>query len=306
MPVPNYEACMLPLMRIAEDGKEHFFKDSIETISQQFKLTHEEKQQLLPSGSAFVINNRIGWARTYLTKAGLLSKSKRGYFQITPRGTEFLKNHQTEITTKMLRQFDEFNDFSGKKSEKQENTTKPDEAIESTVTPQESIETGYAAIKSALGIELLTLIKSVDPIRFENLVVELLVKMGYGGSFKEAASVVGKSGDAGIDGIIKEDKLGLDVIYVQAKKWEGVVGRPEIQKFAGALMGQKAKKGIFITTSGFTSDAKNYVESIDAKIILIDGTRLTELMIENNLGVSVQNVYEIKRIDSDYFDAEGF
>jgi restriction system protein len=306
MPVPNYEACMLPLMRIAEDGEEHLFKDSIETISQQFKLTHEEKQQLLPSGSAFVINNRIGWARTYLTKAGLLSKSKRGYFQITQRGTEFLKNHPTEITTKMLRQFDEFNDFSGKKSEKQETPTKPDETIESTVTPQESIETGYAAIKSALGTELLTLIKSVDPIRFENLVVELLVKMGYGGSFKEAASVVGKSGDAGIDGIIKEDKLGLDVIYVQAKKWEGVVGRPEIQKFAGALMGQKAKKGIFITTSGFTADAKNYVESIDAKIILIDGTRLTELMIENNLGVSVQNVYEIKRVDSDYFDEGGF
>ncbi len=306
MPVPDYESCMLPLMRIAEDGKEHLFKDSIETISDQFKLTPAERQQLLPSGSAFVINNRVGWARTYLTKAGLLSKSKRGYFQITTRGFEFLKNHPNEINTKMLRQFDEFNDFNGKKIEKYEISTRLEGEPESTVTPQEAIESGYAAIKSALGTELLTLIKSISPSRFENLVVELLVKMGYGGSFKEAASVVGRSGDAGIDGIIKEDKLGLDVIYVQAKKWEGVVGRPEIQKFAGALMGQKAKKGIFITTSGFTVDAKNYVESIDAKIILIDGSRLTELMIENNLGVSIQNTYELKRIDSDYFEEEGF
>jgi len=306
MSVPDYESCMLPIMKIAEDAREHLLKDSIEAIADQFKLSPDERQQLLPSGSAFVINNRIGWARTYLTKAGLLSKPKRGFFQITPRGVDFLKNHPTGITTKMLREFDEFNDFNGKKPEKTEFSSRNEEVAESTNTPQEAIESGFFVIKSALGIELLNLIKSISPSRFENIVVELLVKMGYGGSFKEAASVVGKSGDAGIDGIIKEDKLGLDVIYVQAKKWEGVVGRPEIQKFAGALMGQKARKGIFITTSGFTSDAKNYVDNIDAKIILIDGTRLTELMIENNLGVSVQNTYEIKRIDSDYFEEEGF
>lgn len=306
MAIPDYESCMLPLMRIAEDGKEYLFRDTIEVISKQFNLTAEEKQQLLPSGSAFVINNRIGWARTYLTKAGLLSKSKRGYFQITQRGIDFLKNHPSEINTKMLREFEEFNDFNGKKVDKTEHVINVVNPNESSTTPQEAIESGYSAIKSALGNELLNLVKDITPSRFENLVVELLVKMGYGGSFKEAATVVGKSGDAGIDGIIKEDKLGLDVIYIQAKKWDSVVGRPEIQKFAGALLGQKAKKGIFITTSNFSNDAKNYVQNIDAKIILIDGTKLTELMIENNLGVSIQNTYEIKRIDSDYFEEENF
>jgi len=306
MAIPDYETCMLPLMEIAEDGKEHLFKDSIETISNQFNLTTEEKQILLPSGSAFVINNRIGWARTYLTKAGLLSKPKRGFFQITQRGIDFLKGHRTGIKTKMLQEFDEFRDFNKKTPERPESVLTEIKEDSYEVTPQESIESGFLALRGALGAELLSLIKSVSPGRFENLVVELLVKMGYGGSFKEAATVVGKSGDAGIDGIIKEDKLGLDVIYVQAKKWEGAVGRPEVQKFAGALLGQKAKKGIFITTATFTSEARNYVDNIDAKIILIDGSRLTELMIENNLGVSLQNTYEIKRVDSDYFEEEGF
>lgn len=306
MSIPDYESCMLPLMRIAEDGNEHLFRDTIEVLSHQFKLTDEERQQLLPSGSAFVINNRIGWARTYLTKAGLLSKSKRGYFQITQRGRDFLRNHPNEINTKMLREFEEFNDFNGKKVEKIDQIIAIENSKDSSTTPQEAIESGYVAIKAALGNELLNLVKVVTPSRFENLVVELLVKMGYGGSFKEAATVVGKTGDAGIDGIIKEDKLGLDVIYIQAKKWEGVVGRPEIQKFAGALLGQKAKKGIFITTSNFSNDAKHYVKNIEAKIILIDGIKLTELMIENNLGVSIQNTYEIKRIDSDYFEEENF
>ena len=304
MPIPSYEACMLPLMRIAEDAKEHRFKDSVEAISDQFKLTTDERQQLLPSGAAFLINNRISWARTYLTKAGLLSKPERGYFQITPRGSEFLINNPNGINSRMLRQFDEFNEFNGKKVEKSGISASSEHGTGSIITPQEEIESGYAAIKSTLAAELITLIKSVSSSRFENLVVELLVRMGYGGSFKEAASVVGRSGDAGIDGIIKEDKLGLDAIYIQAKKWESVVGRPEIQKFAGALLGQKAKKGIFITTSSFTDEAKNYVKNIDAKIILIDGNGLTELMIENNLGVSIQNIYEIKRIDSDYFEEE--
>lgn len=302
MGIPTYEECMLPLMKIAEDGKEHLFKDTIETLTKQFNLTEDEKQQLLPSGSAFIINNRIGWARTYLTKAGLLLKTKRGYFQISDEGKKFLKRNPISINSKMLSEFDSFNEFQSIKEKENQEINQVINAVQQNVTPHELIENGYSSIKNELSNELLSVIKNITPSRFEKLVVDLLVKMGYGGSIKEAATVVGKSGDEGIDGIIKEDKLGLDVIYIQAKKWEGNVSRPEIQKFAGALIGKKAKKGIFITTSSFTNEARGYVENIDAKIILIDGKQLTELMIENDLGVSIQDTYTIKRIDSDYFE----
>lgn len=304
MAIPTYEECMLPLMKIAEDGKEHLFKETIDTLITRFNLTDEEKQQLLPSGSAFVINNRIGWARTYLTKAGLLLKTRRGYFQISEEGKEFLKRNPHFINTKMLSDYDSFNEFQ---SIKEKDTSDYDKKInkeEQNITPHELLESGYLSIKNELSSELLSMIKNISSSRFEKLVVDLLVKMGYGGSIKEAATVVGKSGDEGIDGIIKEDKLGLDVIYIQAKKWEGNVGRPEIQKFAGALLGKKAKKGIFITTSNFTNEAREYVTDIDAKIILLDGRQLTELMIENDLGVSTQDIYTIKRIDSDYFEED--
>lgn len=301
MSIPTYEECMLPLMKIAEDGKEHLFKDAIDEISKQFNLTDSERQELLPSGSAFVINSRAGWARTYLTKAGLLLKTKRGYFQISDEGKKFLEKKTKYINSKMLQEFDSFNEFQAKEKSNSGSVQK-DELIEHNVTPHELIENGYSTIKNELSNELLVLIKSITPSQFEKLVVALLVKMGYGGSIKEAATVVGKTGDEGIDGIIKEDKLGLDVIYIQAKKWEGSISRPEIQKFAGALLGKKAKKGIFITTSNFTNEARSYAANIDAKIVLIDGKQLTELMIENNLGVSIQDVYTIKRIDSDYFD----
>ncbi|MGI5174387.1 restriction endonuclease [Treponema sp. OMZ 840] len=304
MAIPTYEECMLPLMKIAEDGKEHLFKETIDTLITRFNLTDEEKQQLLPSGSAFVINNRIGWARTYLTKAGLLLKTRRGYFQISEEGKEFLKRNPNFINTKMLSDYDSFNEFQ---SIKEKDTSGYDKKInkeEQNITPHELLESGYLSIKNELSSELLSMIKNISSSRFEKLVVDLLVKMGYGGSIKEAATVVGKSGDEGIDGIIKEDKLGLDVIYIQAKKWEGNIGRPEIQKFAGALLGKKAKKGIFITTSNFTNEAREYVTDIDAKIILLDGRQLTELMIENDLGVSTQDIYTIKRIDSDYFEED--
>lgn len=304
MSIPTYESCMLPLLKITMDREEHRFKDVVEAISTQFNLTYEECQQPLPSGSRTIISDRVGWARTYLTKAGLLAKPQRGFLKITDAGMQLLAKNPTEISKKTLQQYESFNEFIGKKQGPDEGPLNPSIEATPSQTPQEAIDAGFSAIKSALSSDLLDIVKSIKAHRFEELVVELLVKIGYGGSFKEAASVVGKSGDAGIDGIIKEDRLGLDVIYVQAKKWEGSVGRPEIQKFAGALLGQKAKKGIFITTSFFTSDAKAYVENIDAKIILIDGARLTELMIENNLGVSIQNTYEIKRIDSDYFEEE--
>ena len=303
MAIPTYEECMLPLMKIAEDGKEHLFREATDALINQFNLTEKEKQELLPSGSAFVVNNRIGWARTYLTKAGLLLKTKRGYFRISEEGKKLLQKEPAFINTKMLKEYDAFNEFQTTKETDNSENNKTEHSIEQSITPHELLESGYLSIKNELADELLSTIKNISPSKFEKLVIDLLVKMGYGGSIKEAATVVGKSGDEGIDGIIKEDKLGLDVIYIQAKKWDsGTIGRPEIQKFAGALLGKKAKKGIFITTSTFTNEAKKYVTDIDAKIILLDGKQLTELMIENNLGVSTQDVYTIKRIDSDYFE----
>ena len=303
MAIPTYEECMLPLMKIAEDGEEHLFKEAIDILINQFNLTDKEKQELLPSGSAFVINNRIGWARTYLTKAGLLLKTRRGHFRISEEGKKFLQKNPECINTKMLKEYDSFNEFQATKETNNNESTQTSHNIEQSITPHELLESGYLSIKNELADELLSTIKNISPSKFEKLVVDLLVKMGYGGSIKEAATVVGKSGDEGIDGIIKEDKLGLDVIYIQAKKWDsGTIGRPEIQKFAGALLGKKAKKGIFITTSTFTNEAKKYVTDINAKIILLDGKQLTELMIENDLGVSTQDIYTIKRIDSDYFE----
>ncbi|WP_315450482.1 restriction endonuclease [uncultured Treponema sp.] len=303
MAIPTYEECMLPLMKIAEDGKEHLFREATDALINQFNLTEKEKQELLPSGSAFVINNRIGWARTYLTKAGLLLKTKRGYFRISEEGKKLLQKEPAFINTKMLKEYDAFNEFQTTKETDNSENNKTEHNIQQSITPHELLESGYLSIKNELADELLSTIKNISPSKFERLVIDLLVKMGYGGSIKEAATVVGKSGDEGIDGIIKEDKLGLDVIYIQAKKWDsGTIGRPEIQKFAGALLGKKAKKGIFITTSTFTNEAKKYVTDIDAKIILLDGKQLTELMIENNLGVSTQDVYTIKRVDSDYFE----
>ena len=303
MAIPTYEECMLPLMKIAEDGKEHLFREATDALINQFNLTEKEKQELLPSGSAFVINNRIGWARTYLTKAGLLLTTKRGYFRISEEGKKLLQKEPAFINTKMLKEYDAFNEFQTTKETDNSENNKTEHNIQQSITPHELLESGYLSIKNELADEFLSTIKNISPSKFEKLVIDLLVKMGYGGSIKEAATVVGKSGDEGIDGIIKEDKLGLDVIYIQAKKWDsGTIGRPEIQKFAGALLGKKAKKGIFITTSTFTNEAKKYVTDIDAKIILLDGKQLTELMIENNLGVSTQDVYTIKRIDSDYFE----
>jgi restriction system protein len=277
--------------------------EAVEKLSVQFKLTKAEREELLPSGTQFVIANRIGWARSYMKKACLLSDPRRGHFQITDRGKELLKKNPTSIKTKDLKQYEEFNEFQ-RKSNQRGGTEEQVEEHSAYSTPEEALEYGYQRLTENLADELLEKIMACAPSFFERLVIELLVKMGYGGSLKEAASIVGKSGDAGIDGIIKEDKLGLDAIYVQAKRWESVVGRPEIQKFAGALLGQKAKKGIFITTSGYTKEAADYVKDIDAKIVLIDGDSLTKLMIDHNLGISTVQTYAIKRVDSDYFEEE--
>ena len=250
--IPDYQTCMLPLLKYAEDKNEHKFSDAVEYLSDEFALTKEERKELLPSKTQDVITNRIGWARTYLKKAGLLEDTRRGYFKITERGLSVLSENLEKLSTKYLQKFDEFIAFHEKHTEKD---TSSEIELTTEATPEEMLETGFAKLSENLIDDLLAKIGECSPSFFEHLVVDLLVHMGYGGSFSEAAQVVGKSGDEGIDGIIKEDKLGLDTIYIQAKRWKGVVGRPEIQKFAGALLGQKASKGVFIM---FLSINKNF------------------------------------------------
>ena len=299
MSIPDYQTIMMPLLRFSEDGKEHSLKDAIAYISDFFKLTDDERKALLPSATQEIIDNRVGWARTYLKKSGLLEDPKRGYFRISDRGKQFLQTNPKELNVKTLNQFAEFKEFRERKNSKIDEDSTDDTTAFST--PQEALEYGIEKINENLADDLLSIVKGCSPSFFERLVVELLVKMGYGGSRQEAGQVIGRTGDEGIDGIIKEDKLGLDTIYIQAKRWENVVSRPEIQKFVGALAGQRAKKGIFITTSRFSKEAEEYSSSIDAKLVLIDGNKLSQLMIENNVGVSITNTIEIKKIDSDYF-----
>ena len=306
MPLPDYQTLMYPLLKLAEDGKSWKIRDSIELLANQFSLTEEETKALLPSGSETVFYNRVRWACTYLKQARLLDSPRRGFFKITPRGTELLGSGISRIDNSVLEQFEEYKAFKNRK--KQKEASDASELIESSVnsdqTPEDQIASAYRVIKEKIQKEILESIMNASPTFFEKLVIDLVVRMGYGGSRLDAGKAIGKSGDEGIDGIINEDKLGLDVIYLQAKRWEisRSIGRPEIQKFAGALQGQRARKGIFITTSSFTDQALNYVSKIDSKIILIDGDRLSNLMFEHSVGVSTAGTYELKKIDSDYFD----
>lgn len=299
MPIPDYQTTMLPFLRLVSDGSEHSLRDTIEALAGEFKLTDEERRELLPSGQQEVFVNRVGWARTYLKKAGLLQSTRRGFFQITDRGLKLLSQKMERIDGKVLDQFPEFRAF--KELRKQPVVNGENEELEQNRTPEEVLERAYQNLRSDLAADLLAQIKQSPPAFFERLVVELLVKMGYGGSRKDAGRAIGKRGDEGIDGIIKEDRLGLDIIYIQAKRWDGTVGRPEIQKFAGALQGQRARKGIFITTSEFSRDAHDYATRIDSKIVLIDGEQLAQMLIDHNIGVAPVASYEIKRVDLDYF-----
>ena len=301
MPIPDYQTLMLPLLKFAADQKEHSIQEAIKSLTEQFKLTEEEKREMLPSGQQEIFFNRVGWARTYLKKAELLSSPKRGIFVITDRGKKLLASNPNKIDNKLLTSFEEFRQFRKRKSELDEDA---ESNINQNKTPEEAFELAYENLRTELSAEILEHLKRSDPTLFEKIVIEVLVQMGYGGSLKDAGRAIGKSGDEGIDGIIKEDRLGLDIIYVQAKRWEATVGRPEIQKFAGALQGQRAKKGIFITTSNFSKDAIDFASKIESKIILIDGDQLTEYMIDFNVGVTTTSKYELKKIDLDYFVEE--
>jgi len=301
MAIPDYETVMLPLMKLASDKKEHSLREAIDKLAKEFNLSNEEKRRLLPSGRQEIFDNRVGWARTYLKKAGLLNITRRGYCRITERGIEVLGENPNRIDNKLLFRFKEFREFKAFRREKPA-VEKVSGRVEGT--PIEELEGAYQNIRNSLASEIIQQIKETSPSLFERMVVELLVKMGYGGSLKDAGDAVGGIGDEGIDGIIKEDKLGLDTIYIQAKRWQGTVGRPEIQKFAGALQGKRAKRGIFITASDYTKEAREYADLIENKIILIDGNQLAQLMIDNDIGCSPVNTYEVKRIDTDYFVEE--
>jgi restriction system protein len=302
MSIPDYQSIMLPLLKFLSDQKEHSFREAIDALAIQFKLSDDERKELLPSAQQAVFNNRVGWARTYMKKALLLDTTRRGYFRITKRGLEVLNQNPESIDVHFLDAFEEFRKFRTIKKEKIDQ--EKESGFEQIKTPGEVLESAYQNLRDNLANDLIQVIKNSPPSLFEKIVIELLVKMGYGGSRQDAGKAIGQSGDEGIDGIIKEDRLGLDIIYVQAKRWENIVGRPEIQKFAGALQGQRARKGIFITTSDFSKEAKEYASRIDSKIVLIDGEQLTEFMIDNNIGVNPISNYEIKRIDSDYFTEE--
>jgi restriction system protein len=298
MPIPDYQSLMLPVLRFAEDRKEHSLAEFRQRIATESRLSDEDLAERLASDSQTVFANRIAWAVQYLKAAAALKSVRRGIYQITDRGLALLKEKPPEINVRTLRQFPEFLEFHDKGATPVATTPSP----ETKETPEESLEHSYQALREALATELLDTIKNGTPAAFEKIVVDLLVAMGYGGSVEDAGKAVGKSGDGGIDGIIKQDKLGLDFLYVQAKRWKDCVGSPEVMKFSGSLPKKHANRGVFITTSFFSKDALEYIEEMPQRIILVDGRRLASLMIEHNVGVAQAKTYTLKRIDQDYFE----
>lgn len=307
MPLPDYQQFMLPLLQYLSDGETRMRQEQVEWLADHFQLSSSQRAELLPSGKMATLNSRIGWAATYLVKAGLIERPARGQACITARGQEALGDSQRGIliNTAYLRQYPEFVAFQTQthKSDDGEAEIPPsgsDAGV--TQTPQEAIEAGYQALRATLASDLLERIKAGTPRFFEHLVLDLLVAMGYGGSRADAAQAVGGTGDGGVDGSIKEDKLGLDSIYLQAKRWQDSVGRPIVQAFAGSLEGHRARKGVLITTSKFSQDAHDYVRRIEKRIVLIDGQQLTDLMIDHGVGVAEVASFSIKRVDEDYFE----
>lgn len=310
MAVPDYQIIMRPLMDFASDRAEHTSSEAVEVLAEKFVLSTDDRRELIPSGQEAKFDNRVGWAITYLKKAGILERTGRARFRITDRGIALLKSHQGPITSKVLEQFPEFLEFKkrvpriGGRDTTEPSVEDANALVELHQTPQETLGTSYQLLRKNLAQELLDKVKASPPRFFERLVVDLLVNMGYGGSRQDAGEAIGQSGDDGIDGIIKEDRLGLDAVYIQAKRWEGKVGRPIVQAFAGSLEGQRARKGVLITTSQFSPEAKDYVNRIEKKIVLIDGEQLAQLMIDFNVGVTEVVSYTVKRVDFDYFGEE--
>jgi len=304
MPIPDFQTIMLPFMQHIADGQEHTTTETHDSLAKLFSLTDEEANQYLPSGNQKIFYNRVFWAKAHLKMAGLIENIKRGHFKITQVGKDALSKKPKEINLRFLKQFPGYLENTGRTKE-EEKVIDHSVDIELKETPEEILANNFLKIRKNLALELLSKVKLCTPGFFENLVVELLVKMGYGGTIKEAGKATRLTSDGGIDGIIKEDKLGLDFIYIQAKRWDNQsVGRPDIQSFVGALDGQRATKGVFITTSKFADTAIEYVKTITKKVILIDGEQLTNYMIDYGLGVSTFTTYDLKKVDHDYFGDE--
>ena len=289
---------MLPVLQLAADGSNHKLSEAVDKLADLMGLSDSDRQEMLPSGTQTRLYNRVGWAITYLTKAGALAKPSRGRFCITDRGQQLIAKNPTEISNEILSQFEEYQEFRNTRNSEENSSSTPADSN----TPEEKIELAVVELRSSLALDLTARLSEVDPARFEQIVIDLLVAMGYGGSRSDAAQVVGKSHDGGIDGTIKEDRLGLDVVYVQAKRWQGTVGRKEIQSFTGSLEGERASKGVFITTSDFSKEALEYVRKISKRIVLIDGKRLASLMIDFGVGCTVAHTYTISRVDDGYFE----
>jgi restriction system protein len=298
MPIPDYETLMLPILQFLSDRKLKKTREIINHIIAKYEITPEEAKKLIPSGRAKLVDNRVGWACTYLRKAGLIISPRRGQNHITQTGLEVLSQRIERIDNKFLKPFFQ-EDSSNEDSNEDELFANKDL---SEKTPEEIIGIQSEIINASLTKDLLTYVSSVEPDQFEQLVIDLLLSMGYGGTVEDAGSAIGRSNDGGIDGLIKEDVLGLDTIYIQAKRWQNSVPIKEVRDFAGALLSKRSNKGVFITTSTFPSSAQEFVNSIDRKIILIDGKLLAHLMIKYNLGVSVKDTIEIKEVDIDYFE----
>lgn len=300
MAIPDFQSLMLPLLNAVSDGGVHVMKNVVQHLSDHFSLTEEERQRLQPSGLVRVMVNRVHWAKLHLLRAGVIEQVKRGTIRITPQGKKVLADPPAKVDLKYLMRFPAFAEWGKAKPAHDDDN---DEADVSAKTPEERIGEAYSQLREALAEELLQQVKDCTDKFFERLVVDLLVAMGYGGSIEDAGKAVGRSGDGGIDGVIKEDRLGLDVVVVQAKKWTtNPVGRPDVQSFAGSMEAHRANKGVFITTSTFSEPAKQYVGQIQRRIVLIDGPTLASFMIDHGIGVTSYQTFNLKRLDSDYFE----
>jgi restriction system protein len=311
MSVPDFQSLMLPVLQAYADGKERLSRDVRAMIASRLGLTAEDIAERLPTAPQTRLANRTAWAHSYLKQSGLLESPRRGHYRITDRGRQVLAAPPPRIDIPFLERYPDFQEFRARKGTRSEATVEGQSAavaaadeFAAVLTPDEQVRAAAALVKANLAAQLLERVKQASPSFFENLVVDLLVAMGYGGTHEDAAKVVGGSGDGGIDGVIKEDRLGLESIYVQAKRWEASVGRPNIQQFAGALAGHHARKGVVLTTSSFTQDAVNYAKTLQATIVLIDGEQLADLMIEFGVGVSDVQTIRLKKVDEDYFAEE--
>src|SRR6516162_7763627 len=312
--IPDYQSLMLPLLRLAEDGREHRIRDVIEPLGKQLGLTQAQLDEMLPSGRQPIFNNRVHWAKTYLAQAKLLEITRRAHFCITERGREVLRESPARVDVKLLERFPEFNEFKERARASQAGdlfpslteTTSKTETVERLATPDELLRSTITDIEAALSSELLDRILAAPPVFFEELIVMLLLRMGYGGAREDAGRAIGKSGDGGIDGVIDQDPLGLDRVYLQAKRYrsDNPVSEPEIRAFSGSLGAAKASKGVFVTTSSFTRPAYEFAERHPFKMVLIDGKQLAELMIRHNVGVRTSETLHVKKLDEDFFAEE--